>query len=762
VLLAVVGLGCAVAIAVYGRERKRATVDEPRPVLTDQRVTSEQNGVMNLRSNVNKNGEDLKIEAEHVTYYEDGRARYQRAHLTRTREDGSALEMWAGAVEGQGKAVTGDEPGLVHLSDGVRLKSSDGLEMQTDTATYDNVQGLATIPGHLTFTRETLSGDGLGATYDKERDVLSLLDQAHVARAPAADGTGAIDARAKEIGITRPDKLMTLGEHATIVQPDRTLAADQILVHFTDDDRGAKLIEMHGAARVTPSGAARTGSPDLSADDMSLEFHEDGQTLRHATLIGKARLVQVNEDGRQTISGSTIDLNTAADGHTLTNLEARGQVEVVLPATADEPDRTIRSATLVTSGDEKAGLKAALFDGGVTFVEKSAARAAARGAPAVAAVNRTGTSTSLALGLNGRLGAILTADFRKDVKFVDGNLQAAADEAVHDRVKGTLLLTPSSGSKSIPSVDDGTVHVDAMWIQVALETHDLQAKTGVKVRMQQGKSSSGAQTHTPALFDASQPVYGTSAGLQYVSASRAATFTGDTTAPAVVYQTDGNNRITASQRIEVQQETGNLSASGQVVSTFVLESNDAPAAGRTSGARASAPAKAAPAKTGPAAPAANTPAKPSATVARAQEMKYVDADRQAVYTGDASTLATLQGPDANVEAHEIVLSLEKDQRALKTLKATGSMFAIFDGGREAVGDQLLYDAATETHVITGKPMHFKNVQIDSKGKSCSLEKSTELHYDGKDQTITEPGSDMKALSPSVPLACEKPLKTVVK
>ena len=141
-------------------------------------------------------------------------------------------------------------------------------------------------------------------------------------------------------------------------------------------------------------------------------------------------------------------------------------------------------------------------------------------------------------------------------------------------------------------------------------------------------------------------------------------------------------------------------------------------------------------------------------------MTYLDADRQAIYLGEAGKPAVLKGPDGDVIAHQVTLLLLKDQRALKTLEATGEMYAKFEGGRETIGDRLVYDAVSETHVITGKPMYFKNIQMDSGKNSCSLEKSTELHYEGKGQTIDEPGSAPKSLT-SVQMPCATPIKTFV-
>ena len=136
---------------------------------------------------------------------------------------------------------------------------------------------------------------------------------------------------------------MNLIDHARIVRPEQILAADNTIVHFNDDEHGARSIELHGNARVQPGASAKPDSPDLQADNILLDFQDDGQTLRHAVLAGKARLVQLTDQGRQTISAATLDIVTAADGRTLTHLQAHTGVEVLLPASGENPDRTIRA-----------------------------------------------------------------------------------------------------------------------------------------------------------------------------------------------------------------------------------------------------------------------------------------------------------------------------------------------------------------------------------------------------------------------------------
>jgi hypothetical protein len=142
-------------------------------------------------------------------------------------------------------------------------------------------------------------------------------------------------------------------------------------------------------------------------------------------------------------------------------------------------------------------------------------------------------------------------------------------------------------------------------------------------------------------------------------------------------------------------------------------------------------------------------------------MTYTDEKREAIYLGDLARPVNLSGPDGDVEAQQITLTLAKDERALKTLEASGTMSAKFEGGRETIGDRLQYDPTTETHIITGKPMYFKNVQLESGKKSCSIERSTELHYEGKGQTIEEPASAQGALRYSKNMPCEESLKVSV-
>jgi len=66
-----------------------------------------------------------------------------------------------------------------------------------------------------------------------------------------------------------------------------------------------------------------------------------------------ATMVMTNETGRRSIVGAVITFATAADGKTLTRLDARDRAVVTTPASGTTPERKISANTLVaTLGEE--------------------------------------------------------------------------------------------------------------------------------------------------------------------------------------------------------------------------------------------------------------------------------------------------------------------------------------------------------------------------------------------------------------------------
>ena len=129
--------------------------------------------------------QDYRVEAERQLTYASGATKLETVRVTVMERAGRDFE-----VTGR-EASIGDDRSQIDMTGDVRLAVSDGLTATTDRALYDDNEGLLRAPGPVDFTRGRMSGSGLGATYDRNRDVLWLLDRAQLHFAPDASGGGA-------------------------------------------------------------------------------------------------------------------------------------------------------------------------------------------------------------------------------------------------------------------------------------------------------------------------------------------------------------------------------------------------------------------------------------------------------------------------------------------------------------------------------------------------------------------------------------------
>ena len=237
-------------------------------------------------------------------------------------------------------AMKGSELDHARFLRDVKMKSND-LEVAADEATYSEAEGVVKIPGAVTFSRARMKGSGIGATYDRNREVLWLLDQAKIAVAPDKSGQGALDASSKSAGLARQENYIRLTGTAHINADGRLIDADEITIALTpatsqQPDQHVRSLELRGNSRIAGGGGANAPQA-MSARDIGLTYAEDGRTLQHANLLENA-VVQLPGDpkgaGRR-IAGKTIVIDLAPDGATVTALTANENVQVDLPADGD-------------------------------------------------------------------------------------------------------------------------------------------------------------------------------------------------------------------------------------------------------------------------------------------------------------------------------------------------------------------------------------------------------------------------------------------
>jgi LPS export ABC transporter protein LptC len=265
------------------------------------------------------------------------------------------------------EAFVGKDNSSFDVRGAVSLKTSDGLEANSEHATYSDAEKVVRVPGPVTFKRGRMSGSGVGMTFDEQRDTLWILDKADVKF--AAEGKeGAMAFTAGAFGYARRDRYMRFEKVMHMEREGQIIDAENALVRLFPDRDEPDYIELRNQARVTGSGAD-SALKSMSARDINLDYADDGRTLQNAALAGTSE-IQVASKGSaaaQKLAGEYMDIGLEPDG-SVRNLSTRERVTVTLPPTRDAPARTIRSNALTAAGSAQ-GIRDMKFTEGVEYRE---------------------------------------------------------------------------------------------------------------------------------------------------------------------------------------------------------------------------------------------------------------------------------------------------------------------------------------------------------------------------------------------------------
>ena len=625
---------------------------------------------------------DLKF-GKHVGLA-DGRQLFSEGVRIITNRNGKDLNIDANEVELREKSGNLE---TANLKGKVTLTGEGGLEARSEEATYVESEGVVRMPGPVTFKKGRLSGTGVGATYDLNREVLWLLDKGTFAVEPGKDGTGAMSGGAASIGLARLEHYVRLTKDARINGEGRDIQANEITITLTADDERVQKLELRGNSRIT---GGQSGPQSMAAQDIDLTYGADGRSIQTANLMEQASLQLAAAGGGKQISGRTINLGMAPDGKTVTNLTANENVQVDLPSENNGTAKRIRSAALVANGTPEAGLRTASFTGKVDYQESRTARRN------ITAIDRRATSESLQLETKPGLGAIEKADFRGNVEFKDADITAKAPRGVYHVERDRIELMPSDGDPGLPpTVEDAKISVGARTIEVALGTRDMSADTKVRSTLKQQKAGSTQQAKVPSVLKQDAPIYVTANTLRYQGAASRAVYSG-----TVVMWQEGDSTIKG-DTLTLDDKTGNLQVDGNVVTVYWLEETDN--------------------KTGE--------KRKTLTTGRSKTFVFDDKRRLGTYTGNAQ----LDGPQGNLTGHKIEIFLKSNQNEVERLEAYAQDVdvVIKDGKRRSYGRHLTYTAADDKYVMVGTPVETIEEQEDK--INCRVSYSTAIEfYRGQD------------------------------
>jgi LPS export ABC transporter protein LptC/lipopolysaccharide transport protein LptA len=678
VILAIVAVACVIAVWAALRPRP-ATRAEPRVARTDPAAVVESGASQTLR--FNREHEEVRIAYQKLLTYEDGTSRMVGVKVVTERAGGRIFTITG--REGQ----IGNQQSTVTLVGDVHVTASDGLELSTDKATYTESDGTVHALGEVRFSRGRMSGSGIGFTFQKNDNVLTIADRAKVQVAADEEGSGSLQVESGTLQFMRNDHVLHFERTFKALRDRQVIQADTAVAHVTPDEERIELLELRGSSRITTADPMPGSLQLMAGRDIDLKYRPDGRTLEQANLMDTAMLeIAGDAAAARQIAANTIAVTVGSDGATPTLLTGRDNVRLTMPGETKGSTRTI-AARALDAGDGKSGITRARFTGGVQFAERGPD------------VNRNASSTILDVNTTAGFTSISDARFTQAVRFVDGEMVGTGANGRYVLDKGILELTGSDAANRTPHVQNRQITVDAGRIDVTLEGPIVKAAGAVKslIRPQQDD-----KTHIPSMLKQDQPVNVTANEMTYDGNASRAVYTG----AAQLWQ--GETTIKGSG-ITIDDKNGNLSAAGPVTTTSVMLQDGKD--GKKEQVR---------------------------SIGSSKEFSYEDATRKATYTGDAH----LTGTQGDTTAARIELYLTESGDEVERAEAYDdgkNDVTLRDQNRTTKGAHLTYHAADERYVVTGRPVSI----LDECGRNTEVRTLTffrttdRIIVDGNEQVRTQ-------------------------
>ena len=686
--------GIAIAAVVFATMREREKPIPPAvPNRLDPKAVVESSGSRLLRITGTKL--DFEVLSDRQLAYANGAAKLLGVRIVVKEREGRDFLVTSKEAE------AGENEKLLKLIGEVKLAASDGFELTADHATFNQDDGVVRAPGPVVFRKGGMSGSGVGMSYDKNTDVLTINDQARVRTTDEGDKT-LMEFTAGTAVLARQEDRLVLERSVHVLRHEQVLESDKAMARLTANDEQVTYIELRGNGRV--AGGSTTFDA-MTARDIDLDYTDDGQTLEAVILSGSGAIALRGENGApgRQILGESLKIGVAPDG-AVTSVAGRERVQLDIPAGQGRPARRVRAQSIDATGEAGKGMTAARFADRVEYREESPAAAA-----------RVARSSALQVALDG--DQVNNAVFTGNVVFEDQGLRASAARTEYEPTMGVLRLKGADQGGG-PRVADEQVLIEAESIDVTLEGRRMHASGTAKTILQPATAGAKGNDNAkmPGLLEQKLPTNVSAASVQYDGDSGRAVYSGT----AQLWQGDTAIR---GDRITIDRSQGDLSAVGSARSTLLLNG--------------------------------------TSSIGRADEIRYDDARRQITYqtpagADDATATsapvapvpvapaavanAQLSGPQGDLRSPRIVVQMAKTGNGMERLEAYTNVDLHVDT-RAATGSRLTYYTADERYVITGvpgKPVKVIEGCHETTGMTLTFFKSTDrIIVEGNEERRTE-------------------------